>query len=523
MKTSQLFIAIFAFVALVSLIPSTYAASHSDSLGDAWNSIKTSLENAEKAETIEDALTHHQTAVTTYDDHFKTVATELDPESDQLIQTAFSDIEELLQAGDISQAKLERQIVDKTIYKIAFLKIEQAFENDDAQQFLDWYTVMESKFAISEKSSFETNNAVIKIQSDPNELKEYSEIITNELLGIFKLKTIEEIEEAVGALDAGNISDAKKFTYEGLYYYRTLHPSVETKLGSDVASKLLDEMKEAIEVVESDLSVAEMKSEMEHILSEVELIIREYEGGDTSDIGLALSGIKDRLVLVDEEYAAAVANGVIVDQVEYDETVVFLNKAFEIYNSNQAALSALSESESSNLLDSLKEIEMLVTSFGPPSQVSTNVDKALSSVASLQELSGGAVETDVFGYIDTIEELLNQAKTEYRNGNAQLAHDLVTTAYLDNYEFVEGPLGEVDRELMEKIEIDMREELRSMIKSNVPADQIDQQVDMILEDLEVARTVVPEFGSIAAMILAVAIVSIIAVTARSKLNLTARI
>ena len=35
--------------------------------------------------------------------------------------------------------------------------------------------------------------------------------------------------------------------------------------------------------------------------------------------------------------------------------------------------------------------------------------------------------------------------------------------------------------------------------------------------------VVPEFGTIAAMILAVAIVSIIAVTARSKLSLTPRI
>ncbi len=125
-------------------------------------------------------------------------------------------------------------------------------------------------------------------------------------------------------------------------------------------------------------------------------------------------------------------------------------------------------------------------------------------------------------YIDEIERLLGQAKQEYREGNSQKAFDLVTEAYLDNYEFVEGPLGEVDPELMVKIEVDMREELRNMIQSSAPTNQVDSQIDMILADLEDARMVVPEFGAITAMILVVAITSIVILSAKSRLSLNPR-
>ncbi|NIP62925.1 MAG: PEFG-CTERM sorting domain-containing protein, partial [Nitrosopumilaceae archaeon] len=89
----------------------------------------------------------------------------------------------------------------------------------------------------------------------------------------------------------------------------------------------------------------------------------------------------------------------------------------------------------------------------------------------------------------------------------QTAFNLVSEAYLDNYEFIEGPLGEIDHELMIKIETDMREDLRNMIQTNAPVPQVDAQIDMILADMSEVRKVIPEFGTIAALILAVAIIS----------------
>ncbi|NIT99566.1 MAG: PEFG-CTERM sorting domain-containing protein, partial [Nitrosopumilaceae archaeon] len=78
--------------------------------------------------------------------------------------------------------------------------------------------------------------------------------------------------------------------------------------------------------------------------------------------------------------------------------------------------------------------------------------------------------------------LLQETKSAYRNGDSKRAFDLASEAYLDNYEFVEAPLGKLDRELMEKIEIDMRVTLRNMIQNEESPDKVDTHIDMILAD-----------------------------------------
>jgi predicted secreted protein with PEFG-CTERM motif len=91
---------------------------------------------------------------------------------------------------------------------------------------------------------------------------------------------------------------------------------------------------------------------------------------------------------------------------------------------------------------------------------------------------------------------------------------------LDNFEFLEGPLIELDqKELMEEVEIMLREELRTMIKNGESSSKINVQVDAILEKMDTIGTVVPEFGTIAMMILSIAIISVIAITAKSRISL----
>ena len=507
---------IFSLMILSAI--TTLPLAFSANLGDDWSSIKSSLSNGEKSEIIEESLSHLADARSTYENSFKNTAIEVDVESNTLIETAFDDIENNLESGDIGMASLNRQIVDKTIYKIAFMKMEIAVDADNSIDFINWYSVLEKKFKITEKD-YESNLLVNEIISDSSTLSTNGSLILDELLSIFQLKTIEELEEAIAALEEGDVKSAKKFTYEGLYYYRTLHPAVESKLGADSANELLHEMEDAVKVTMSNQTPAEMKSEIEHIASEVELLIREYEGGDTSNVGLALSGIKDRLNLVEIEYLDAVANDKIINQVEYDETVVFLEKATLIFASVKPYLLDLSESDSSSLENNLMEINSIVSAKGKTSEVSILVGKSLNNIASLETLAGGAVEVDIFQYFDDIERLLTEAKTVYRNGDSSLAFDLVSEAYLDNYEFVEGPLGEVDHDLMEKIENDMRVDLRNMITNKESPDVIDAQVDKIMTDLAAAKKIVPEFGTIAIMILAIAIISTIVLSSKSKLGI----
>lgn len=507
---------LFSFMVLFAI--TTFPLAFSASLGDEWGSIISSLSSGETSETVEDSLSYLADARSTYENSFKDAAIEVDIPSNILIETAFDDIEDNLKSNDVGMASLNRQIVDKTIYKIAFMNMETAVDTNNSVDFITWYSVLEKKFKITEKD-YKTNLLIDEIISDSSTLPTNGPLILNELLSIFQLKTIEELEEAIAALDAGDVKSAKKFTYEGLYYYRTLHPAIDSKLGTDSANEFLHEMEDAVKVTMSDQTLAEMKSEIEHIASEVELLIREYEGGDTSTVGLALSGIKDRLNLVEIEYLDAVANGKIINQVEYDEAVVFLEKAISIFTSVKPSLTDLSESDTSSLENNLMEINSIVSTKGKTSEVSILIGKSLNNVVSLETLAGGAIEVDIFQYFDEIERLLTEAKTVYRNGDPSLAFDLVSEAYLDNYEFVEGPLGEVDHDLMEKIENDMRVDLRNMITTKESPDVIDAQIDKIMIDLVAAKKVVPEFGTIAIMVLAIAIISIIALSSKSKLSI----
>lgn len=508
-------IILFSLIALTFII--TTPIAFSATLGDQWDSLKASLSSAEKSPTKDESLTNLQTAKNIYTDNFKTAAISVDAESDILITNAFSNTESILSTGNIEQASLNRQIIDKTIYKIAFMKMQLAITQNNSADFLSWFTVMEKKFKISENYS-DISTLSDSIKSNSSLLSVNGPQITEKLLEIFKLKTVEELEEAIAALDKGDLKSAKTFTYEGLYYYRTLHPSIEESIGAESANKLLDKMESAISVTMSDKSIDVMKSEITQISEDVELIIRQYEGGDVSELGLALSGIKDRLNLVQIEYLDAVKDGKIINQEEYDETIVFLTKAIEIFNSNKLAFTELSDSTAKSLEKNLADIDGIVSAKGSTDEVVTLVEKSLANIATLQEF-GGAVEIDILEYFDEIERLLNESKIAYRNGDADMAFDLVTSAYLDNYEFVEGPLGEVDPELVLKIEIDMREKLRNMIKNNESPDKVDAQIDMILVDLAQAKKVIPEFGTIVMLILSVAIISIIGLTAKSRLSI----
>ena len=127
-------------------------------------------------------------------------------------------------------------------------------------------------------------------------------------------------------------------------------------------------------------------------------------------------------------------------------------------------------------------------------------------------------------YVDEIRRLLAEAKSEYREGNRDLALSLATKAYLDNYEFLEAPLLDLgERELMLEVEEMMRVELREMIRAGAPVSEVDAQIDAILEQMETVAVIVPEFGPLAMLVLVAAIVSIIALTTRSRFNLAPRL
>ena len=212
----------------------------------------------------------------------------------------------------------------------------------------------------------------------------------------------------------------------------------------------------------------------------------EHNGIDGTPEALALAGISDRLHLVKVEYVDAIDNsGTVINDMEYAETVAFAHGAVEIADENADVLNSLSSSDFSTLQSQLSEIAANVDNKQPIPTVLGGADDATATVKALQA-NAGEGGANLGGYFDTIDRLLITAQAAYANGDSDLAFELVSEAYLDNYEFLEAPIGEIDIDLMHKIEDNMREELRNMIKSSSSYNLIEAQILMITNDLDTA-------------------------------------
>ena len=90
---------------------------------------------------------------------------------------------------------------------------------------------------------------------------------------------------------------------------------------------------------------------------------------------------------------------------------------------------------------------------------------------------------DVLATINNIEDLLDQVSSKYNDGNQEEAFSLATTAYLENYEYVESTIASKDLKLMQKIELMMRVDLRNLIQNGESAEKVDVKIDAIKTEL----------------------------------------
>ncbi len=87
-------------------------------------------------------------------------------------------------------------------------------------------------------------------------------------------------------------------------------------------------------------------------------------------------------------------------------------------------------------------------------------------------------------YISNIRSLLNQTIDAYSANDTEKAKELATTAYLDNFEHIEDPIGE---ELSEEGEELLREQLGAQIDSNASIEEIKQTVNATNKVLDEAE------------------------------------
>lgn len=97
-----------------------------------------------------------------------------------------------------------------------------------------------------------------------------------------------------------------------------------------------------------------------------------------------------------------------------------------------------------------------------------------SEAASSEETS-----VDPITLINQIRTFLTQASDQYAVQNFDGAVQTVRTAYLDHYEYLEGPLAALNPELMESTELLIREDLTTAMEDREPVELIQSMVTVI--------------------------------------------
>ncbi|MGH9856518.1 MAG: hypothetical protein ACRD4B_01620, partial [Acidobacteriota bacterium] len=322
-----------AFLLISAIVASTavsfvMSAETAETKGDSWSAINTLLGEVEKltgknATATETALGKLEEAKAKYDAVFASEAHEHDAETAQIVESAFASVQAGVESGTVLDVTLNKQIIDKLIYKIAFIKIEEELLEEEVEEAAEWFTVMSKKFNYAQNPS-QASEAMAQLEADHSKVGELGPVILEDLRALFLLKVKEEITEALEAQgkQPPDNANAQKFVIEGIAYYRTIQPDVREKLGADQEATLFHEFEELFEhTVEGDLEAMNAEAE------EINALLLAYEGKETTGIGAAISKMIDLLQLVTIEYNAAVRNGAIIDQEEYDETVLFLSQA----------------------------------------------------------------------------------------------------------------------------------------------------------------------------------------------------
>ena len=186
-----------------------------------------------------------------------------------------------------------------------------------------------------------------------------------------------------------------------------------------------------------------------------------------------ISVIKDLLKTAASEYKEGVTGGNITMELEYQDGSAFVDRASALFNnteniSNDTRVITTLLSNFANLTDSFQNlkdhaaINQIIERIS--NELGTN-DNSTSSIASNNPTSQD--------YIDKIRGLLNEVVSAYESNDKIKAKELATAAYLDNFEYLEAPIGKA---LSDKGESLLREKLREQIDGNASIDEIKQNI-----------------------------------------------
>jgi hypothetical protein len=199
--------------------------------------------------------------------------------------------------------------------------------------------------------------------------------------------------------------------------------------------------------------------------------------------------VSDLLSIAGVEYGEAVENGTIKEMVEYQDGQAFVSRARDVFSQTTPTIPSNLNSEVQEANTFFSDLTGAIQNKSSPEVVDRSIRGIIHEISEItgiseENLGGQATGTsEPGGIISEIRSLLNQTIQAYQQQNYAEAESLATTAYIDNFEFVEAALAEKDEALMENTETMLREQLRQLMQNQVPVEQLQQHIDKINDNL----------------------------------------
>src|ERR687896_2395641 len=315
---------------------------------------------------------------------------------------------------------------------------------------------------------------------------------------------VSNIEQIRAHLDAAMMN--KQSGNNSLAQAHTLHPiaeiysSIEPQIANanmTLNQTLASNLNELSQIVNSS-TTDEFNTQAQKINGLVNQTVKQVvpvETGNNSTFGLAV--VADLLSIASAEYGEAIENGTIKEIVEYQDGQAFVSRAQDVFSQTSPTLPSDLNAGVQEANTFFSDLDGAIQNKSSPEVVDRSIGAIIHEISELtgvseDNLGGQVVRTESGGIISEIRSLLNQTIQAYQQQNYPDAEALATTAYIDNFEFIEAPLAEKDEALMENTEGLLREQLRQLIQNQVPAEQLQQHIEKINSNLDRAEQLLGE-------------------------------
>ena len=213
-----------------------------------------------------------------------------------------------------------------------------------------------------------------------------------------------------------------------------------------------------------------------------------------------------------EEYEEGVKDGKIVSMLEYQDGTAFMDRAYFLFNNTKSIAANGDRQMISKLFSNLtqgtlqqknpEEINKIIdeinkklaegstsssstTNTNTTNQTMTNPSSSSIPITNANATNTNNVNSSSLSYISKIRALLDQVVSTYTPNDTTKAKELATTAYLDNFENIEKPIG---KEISDAGEQLLRVQLIDQISNKAPLSQIKQTISEANKVLDKAES-----------------------------------